>query len=304
MRSSLRLDSIAFSLAALGLAFPSCAAILLRDDVGRQVYAPKSVSRIVTLAPYLTDYVIAAGAADLLVGVAESSDPPPVMKRLPELEDVPSFVAHQLHQLKPDLVLAFKDDIRRDEVDLITAAGATVFVADSRDLSSVPQLLAAIGALTGRDTSKVASDFKETLGAVRASNANRPSVRVFLELWQRPLTTAGGRHFLSEALRVCGADGAFDDLDAASPRVTPEEVQRRNPVAIIGVGSASGDAEFRATWNLRPAIQAVRLGRLHYLDWKAKEHPTPRAAKQIESLCRELDKLREGIFVGANPRVR
>jgi iron complex transport system substrate-binding protein len=293
---------LALWLAALGYSFASSAAILLRDDVGRHVHASTTASRVVTLAPFLTDYVAAAGAADLLVGIAESGDPPPVMRRLPEVRDVPSFIARQLRELKPDLVLAFKDEIRPDEVEVITAAGVTVFVADPRDLASVPRLLAAIGALTGRDTAGAVREFEDTLGAVRASKAKRPSVRVFLEIWQRPLTTAGSRHFLSEALRECGADGIFDDLDAASPRVTPEEVQRRTPVAIIGVGSASGDAEFRASWSLRPAIHAVRLGRLHYLDWKAKERPTPRAAKQVESLCKELDKVREGIFAGANPR--
>src|SRR5687768_787165 len=76
--------------------------IHLRDDVGRSVHAARAASRVVTLAPFLTEYVVTVGAAELLVGIADGSDQPPVMRRLARIADVPSFILQHHQTLRPD----------------------------------------------------------------------------------------------------------------------------------------------------------------------------------------------------------
>src|SRR5688500_3000273 len=122
----LALAAAPFVLAALASAAADTP-IRLRDDVGRSVHAARPASRVVTLAPFLTEYVVTAGAADLLVGIADGSDQPPVMRRLARIADVPAFIGLHQQTLRPDLVLAFMDDIRPDEVDKISSTGAAVF---------------------------------------------------------------------------------------------------------------------------------------------------------------------------------
>jgi ABC-type Fe3+-hydroxamate transport system substrate-binding protein len=268
----------------------------LRDDVGRSVHAPQPATRVVTLAPFLTDYVVAAGAADVLAGIADGSEPPPVMRRIARVGDVPSFMVQDLHLLKPDLVLAFKDDIRPDEVDKIASSGVTVFVANGHSLADVAPLLRAVGSLTGRDVSAAAERFSARLESLAATYARRPPLRVFAELSNRPLATAGERHYLSRALRICGADNVFQDAAADTLQVAWEDVAARNPAAVIGIGSASSDAEFRANWSLRSNIPAVRLDRLQFVEWGPSSHPTPRSAELIAKLCVAIDRVRSAIL--------
>lgn len=299
MRTAFRIAGFALVLGVLVASGSAAAPIFLRDDVGRRVHAAKPASRIVTLAPFLTDYVVAAGGADLLVGIAELSEPPPVMRRLPRIDDVPAFMVQHLEALRPDLVLAFMDDIRPDEVAKIESTGATVYVANARGLGAVPGLLRAVGSLIGRDASRAAGDFENRIERLTASHAAKPPLLVFLELSHRPLTTAGGPHFLNDALAVCGADNIFRDASAAASPVDWDQVARRDPVAVIGLGSASGEQEFRSQWALRSTVPAARAGRVEFLGWRPGTHPTPGAAAHIEKLCAAMDRVRAGVLGGA-----
>jgi iron complex transport system substrate-binding protein len=269
----------------------ACAQVLLKDDAGRSVLL-RPASRIVALAPFLTEAAFASGAGDLLVAVDTLSDYPAEAARLPKVATGTAFSVNEIIALKPDLVLAWRDGIRAQDVDRLTEKGITVYLAQARHLEDVPHLLEAIGKFTGRDTRQVEMRFVATLAQLQRANAAKPKMGVFLEIWNRPLTTVSGDHFLSEAVEICRGENIFGRLTGMAPRVEWEEVQLANPFVILGVGSASNAEEFRANWRLRPTVPAVQASRLVYLDTDALQRPTVRTPEAIASLCAELDQVR------------
>jgi iron complex transport system substrate-binding protein len=275
------------------------AQLSLRDDMGRGVIVQKPPERIVTLAPFLTEMVYAAGAGDLLVGVDSLSVYPPEARSLPKVITGPRFSVGQLAPLKPDLVLAWRDGIGRDEVDQISAFGATVFVAQARSLDDVPRLLELIGRLTGRDALPAMARFETQLDRVRRDNAGKLRLNTFVEIWNRPLTTVSGNHFLTEALDICRADNVFSELSGFAPKITWEALNSKNPYVILGAGSASSPDEFRSNWALRPALAAVKAQRLVYVDDDSIQRPTPRTPEGIARLCDALDRVRTAWTEGA-----
>jgi iron complex transport system substrate-binding protein len=277
--------------AALIFCGSACAQVLLRDDAGRSVLL-RPASRIVALAPFLTEAVFASGAGDLLVAVDALSDYPSEAARLPKVATGTAFSVTEVVALKPDLVLAWRDGIRGQDVDRLTEKGITVYLAQARHLEDVPRLLEAIGKFTGRDTKQVEMRFVATLAQLQRANSAKPKMGVFLEIWNRPLTTVSGDHFLSEAVEICRGENIFGRLTGMAPRVEWEEVQLANPFVILGVGSASNAEEFRANWRLRPTVPAVQASRLVYLDTDALQRPTVRTPQAIASLCAELDQVR------------
>ena len=287
-----KLARIVFALFALAAAAPGHAQISVRDDMGRALNFRGKAQRIVTLAPFLTELVFAADAADRLVGVSDYSEYPPEAKKLPVVPTGASFSMEKMALLKPDLVLAWRDGIRKEDIDRLTIYGATVFVAQARRLEDVPRLLQMIGLLTGNDVTVAVDQYERKLAQLKRENAAKPKIVAFLEIWNEPLTTISGTHFMSEALEICHAENAFKERGGVAPAVTWEELYQRNPNVIIGAGSASGAEEFRSNWTPRQALTAVKADRLIFLDIETIQRPTVRTPDGIAELCAALDKMR------------
>jgi iron complex transport system substrate-binding protein len=279
--------------AALALLLsPVAAAITVTDDLGRKVKIERPARRIATLAPFLTELVFSAGAGERLVAVSAYSDYPPEAKRLPQVATAASFSLEQLVASKPDLVLAWRDSIRPEDIERLRRFGIAVFVAQARSLEDVPRLLADIGQLTGGDAGAAIRGYREKLASLRSAHARQPKVVVFLEIWHRPLTTIAGAHWINEALDLCGAENAFRDLPGVAPLVSWEQVYERDPQAVVGAGSSGGIEEFHANWNARPTLKAVKEGNLVFVAADTLQRPTVRLADGVAQLCAGLDAVR------------
>jgi iron complex transport system substrate-binding protein len=278
--------------ALLASALPIHAQLSFKDDLNRPLLLKAPAKRIVTLSPSLTELVYAAGAGDLVVGVDYLSDYPPEAKNVAQVKTGASFSIDQLVPLKPDLVLAWREGIRREDIDAITTFGATVFVAQARSLNDVPRLLETVGRMVGRDTMGAVVDFERRLEAVRNANAAKPRMSAFLEIWNRPLTTISGRHVLSEALEVCKAENVFSELPGTAPKVTWDQVAEQDPYVIVGAGSASSEEEFLDNWKVRANLTAVRAKRMVFVDSDEIQRPSPRMPEHIAQLCATIDQVR------------
>ena len=265
------------------------AAILLKDDLGREVRLARPAQRIVTLAPFLTELAFSAGAGARVVGVSAFSDYPPQARKLPQVASAAGLSLEAIAALRPDLVLAWKDSVRPEEAERIAGLGPAVFVAEGRTLSDVPRLLGAIGSLTGEDTRATGRAYEARLERLRRRYAARAPLRVFLEIWHRPLTTISGRHFMNEALSICHAENVFADLPGVAPEVSWEELYARDPAVIVGIGSAPAAASFRADWRSHATLSAVRGDRLVFVPPDRLQRPTVRTPDGIEQLCEALD---------------
>jgi iron complex transport system substrate-binding protein len=272
---------------------PSIAAeISLRDDLDRAIVLKQPAQRIVTLAPFLTELVYTAGAGERIVGVSAYSDYPPEAKKLPQVGTAVSLSIERIAALAPDLVLVWQDSARPEDVERITRLGAAVYVAHSRNFEDVPRNLAAIGELTGRDVRPAIADFEQRLAQLREDNAGKRKVTAFLEIWNRPLTTIAGRHFINEALEICGARNVFRELDGVAPVVSWEQVYLRDPQIVVGMSSAASAAQFRANWKARRTLSAVKGDRLVFVDADRIQRLTARTPDGIAALCAGIDRYR------------
>ncbi len=279
-------------LLALCVAASAPAAIALRDDAGRNVELKAPAKRIVSLAPFLTELAYSAGAGKELVGVSAYSDFPPEARALPQVGTAMGPEIEALAALRPDLVLAWEDSIRPGDIERIERLGAPVFVTRAKRLEDVPRLLEAVGLLAGLDVAGAADGYRARLAALRAGHAKRPRVRVFVEVWHRPLTTIAGPHWINEALELCGGRNVFGELPMVAPVVSWEELYARDPQVIVGAGTDGGEAAFRANWSQRASLSAVRAGRLAYVDADTLQRPTLRLAEGVASVCAALERAR------------
>lgn len=254
------------------------------DDAGQTLELLHPPQRIVSLAPHLTELLFAVGAGPQVVGADSASDFPPQVRSLPRVGDASRVNFERLLALKPDLVVVWDGGNRAVDVHGLQQLGLPVLHTQARHLSDVERLLRLIGRASGHlDAGEAgAQSFSSRLAVLKQRYARSAAVPVFYQLWDRPLVTVGGGHWISEALALCGARNVFADLDAVAPAVSREAVLRRMPALIV---SGSDAPDMRRAWQSFGALPAVKNHAFVQVDADLLHRPTPRLAAGIAGLC-------------------
>src|SRR5258705_10129702 len=178
-------------------------ALRASDDRGVTVSLGQPPERIVTLAPHLAEIAFAAGAGAKLAGVSSFSRHPAEAERLPVVASHGRIDIERLIALRPDLVLAWRSGNSPLQIDRLERVGIRVFVTEVRTLADIPRVVRAVGALSCNMVVAEARSrvFESELQYLRLRHAREPRLRVFLEIWHRPMLTVNGAHLISDALR-------------------------------------------------------------------------------------------------------
>ncbi len=249
---------------------------------------PAPLSRIVALAPNLTELVFAAGAGETLVGVSAYSDYPPAALNLPIIGDAFTVDHEQLALLKPDALLAWESGIPAHVVEEMRRVGYRVEVIRSRSLNDVAIALRRIGKLTGHEAeaNEAATAFTAGLQSLQQRFASEQTISVFYQVARRPLYTVNGEHYVSELISLCGGENIFADLNTLAPAIAVEAVVERNPEVMLASSDAGDDAF--AEWKRWPNLTAVQLGNQYLMPADEIVRATPRLLIAGESLCKAL----------------
>ena len=263
------------------------AAITLQDDTGRSITLTQIPQRIISLAPHITELIYAVGAGAQLVGADSASDYPAAAKNLPRIGDYSRVNFERVAALKPDLIIGWRSGNRAADIYRLRQMGIPVLLTDAHPLTDVARLLRLTGEATGhvREGERAAQDFENRLAKLRARYAASPSRRVFYQIWDQPLMTVGGHHWINDAITLCGGRNIFADLNGAAPLVSLESVLTRAPEMII----SGDDAPDRPSmWQRFPRLPAVQRHALIRMNADALHRPTPRVLEGVETLCQAI----------------
>ena len=267
-------------------------AVAVTDDRGTVIRLPRPAQRIITLTPHLTELAFAAGAGDRLVGVARFSHHPPQAKRLPVISDAVQFDIERMLALHPDLVLAWQGGTPPEVIARIERIGLPVFVAGAARLEQIAQGMTAIAALSGTlpESAAARTAFSAGLRELRERRYDAPPVRVFYEIWSRPLMTVSNAHVISEIIGLCGGINVFGDLQVLTPEVSREALLAARPEIALGGGSAESPSGFAVRWAALPPPLGLVPAR--HIAPDLIQQPTPRLLDGARLVCAHLDRVR------------
>ncbi len=263
------------------------------DGRGVTVSLAQPAQRIITLTPHLTELAFAAGAGAHLAGVARFSNYPLAARQLPVVSDAAQFNVESLLALKPDLVLAWKNGTPDAVVARLESVGLAVFVAEASRLEDVARGIEAIATLAGTQTAglRARDDYNAGLLALRARRNPGVPLRVFYEIWPRPLMTVSNAHVISEVIALCGGVNVFGGLRTLTPEISREALIAARPELALGGSSAETAAGFSERWAGLPSpLNAVPA---HYIPADLIQRATPRLLEGARLVCRHLDAERE-----------
>ena len=260
------------------------------DPLGRTLTVPDSPSRVVALAPSVTEIVYALGQERRLVGVTEYSDSPPEAKALYRVGSYVKLDLERIVALKPDLCIAVKDGNPRDAVERLMSLHIPVYAVDPRSLDMVLSTITQIGALLeAKDraqtlVSSLQGRIARVTDIVARTNLHP---RVFIQIGLTPIVSAGTHTFIHELIERAGGINLAEG-DTPYPRFSREQVLALAPdvIVITSMESASNFEQARAEWLQWPCLPAARDQRIFIEDADLFNRPSPRLVEGLEHLAR------------------
>ena len=269
------------------------AEIAVVDDEGRAIVLAQPAQRVVSLAPHVTEMLFAIGAGELIVGAISYSDYPEAAKKIPRVGDHSAVDIERIRQLAPDLVVAWRSGNAHKQIEKLRELGIPVFVTEPDAMADLTSAMEKLGVLSAKVTQAkaVVETLRGRVERLRTTYAARAPVRIYYQVWDRPLMTINGRHVISDAMRVCGAVNVFASLPARVPTITAEAVLAASPDMIVASGEA-GVHILLEQWRRWPALPAVKQQNLILLPPDLLSRMGPRFIEGTEKLCEAVDAVR------------
>jgi iron complex transport system substrate-binding protein len=263
------------------------AARSLVDDLGRRIYLAKVPSRVVSLAPSITEMLYAIDAQDLVVGVTPFCDYPPEAKLKPKVgyahPNVEAIVA-----LEPDLVLAPREFLRADLLAKLEQVKIPVLILEAKVIEDIFSHIQLLGRVLNREpaASALVVTLREQLAQLKRRADSLPRVRVLYVLNSEPLMTVGPGSFIHHAIELVGGVNIAAQSGSPYPRLTMETVVQEDPeVLVFPVGKTEGISEHeQQVWTRWTTLTAVKRGRLHRIPADLLNRPGPRIVQGLAVL--------------------
>ncbi len=261
------------------------------DDGGHRISLSAPASRIISLAPNITELLYAAGAGTAVVGVSAWSDYPPAAEKLPVVADGTRLDLERIIDLKPDLIIAWKSGSSARQIARLRKLGLTVFESEPRHFDDIARSLERFGTLAGSPEGQAAaSSFRKQWHELREQYKGRKKISVFYQIWASPLMTLSGKHMVSDALRLCGATNIFADIPQLAPTVSTEAVVMANPEVILLSDERSPAAD---RWRSLSQMTAVTHDNILSVNGTLMNRAGPRILEATAQLCERIETARK-----------
>jgi ABC-type Fe3+-hydroxamate transport system substrate-binding protein len=166
--------------------------------------------RIVSLVPSQTELLCCLGLEAETAGITKFCvHPESWFTSKEKVGGTKTVNIHKIHQLKPDLIIANKEENVKEQIEQL-AADYPVWLTDVNSLADALQMIAKIGTLTGKLAFATAliNNISEAFKELRV--IEKPVKTAYL-IWRKPYMTIGGDTFIHDMMQKCGFENIFSD---------------------------------------------------------------------------------------------
>jgi iron complex transport system substrate-binding protein len=263
--------------------------ITVTDGAGKTVTLKQPATRIVSLAPANTEIAFAVGAGAKLVAGTSYDDYPAEAKSLPKVGDFANPSVEKIASFNPDLVLA-AGGIQEGLRSKLEGLGMQVYVVDPKTYDEVMTEIADVGKLAGTSAQAqtVVDTMKKARDEVQAKVGSVAKATTFLEIYSKPLMTAGSGTFIDDMIGLAGGENIGAAAGSGYPNFSTEVLLKDDPavyVADSGSMSSPGDLAKRAGYG---TLTAVKDGHVYVIEDSLIARPGPRLAQGLLALAKMI----------------
>jgi vitamin B12 transport system substrate-binding protein len=251
--------------------------------------------RIIALAPHIVESLYAIGAGEQIIGTTAHADYPKAAENILRVGNYARLQIEKIIQLKPDVIIAWKTGNPMDDLARLEKYQLKVVYSHPQTLEDVANELIMLGKITGREAvaNSVAKKYLLNLQKIKQKYATQNKVRVFYELWSRPLRTVANKAWPQQQIELCGASNPFADAQDDYPSVGLEQVLVTLPQVVIQPGQHSADSPDGLNWLQWQHIPAVKNNFIFHPNADKAHRMTIRMLDEVVVLCEQIDAARQ-----------
>ncbi len=266
----------------LGCSQPEPSNPVTTDDIGRPVALPSKITRIVTLAPNVTEMLFAIGAGERVVGTDDFSDEPARAKQIAKVGGMQPNI-EKIAALKPDLVIATSNGNHPSLAPALAQIKVPLYVSRTDRLDEIPVAMKRLGAIVGVSGEAAAESLKRSLAGERRVRARKP--RILFAVWPDPLYIAGRNTFTDDLFRLTGAENAVEVT--GWPQYSQEALIATPPDIVLYPRKSVTREQIEKLFAVSPAIEAGV--QMVAVDENVFTRPGPRVASAAARLNAIID---------------
>ncbi|HEV58329.1 MAG TPA: hypothetical protein ENN87_12685 [Phycisphaerales bacterium] len=248
---------------------------------------PATATRIVSLAPNLTEILFALGLGDRVVAVTQDSNWPPEAAKRPHVGTFWQPNIEAVVGARPDLVVTLAFGQQRELAERLRGIGCRCLTVKIDHVAELYAAIEQIGATTGTaGRAAVLIDRMRADLATIEKDAGSARPKVLWVVQRQPLRVAGTETFADEMIRLAGGQNAMGSTIQKYPPIGIEQVVASAPDVILepsmgGADLASAREQARQYWSALPSVPAVRDGRVYIIDGDKASRLGPRLPEGV-----------------------
>lgn len=235
----------------------------------------------ITLSPHLTELVYSSGGGAHLLGISAYSNYPEDALNKQIIGDAFHLNLELISELQPDVIFYWHNGTPAQTIEQLKSLGFKLENVDITDLADIPKAINQIATTLKTQPDATTESFLTQLNQLKQQSQHRKPA--LIQISDQPIFTVNGKHWMSEAIAVCGLDNVFNDLKSLSVAVTLESVVLKQPDVIVRLEPLSADSQL-AQW---PSIPAIKNNHVAVLEADHFTRPTLRLLTAIKSLCEQ-----------------
>lgn len=261
--------------------------LTIKDSFEREVCIEKEPSRVISLAPSITEIIFAIGSEEKLVGRTEYCDYPKEVSDIDIIGNIEEPNIEKMVELEPDIVIA-ATHFKKEALEKLETLGIPVIILyDGENFEEVYKVIKTIGEIFNRFTEaeNVIHNMKQKVEEVmdKVKDQEKPSVYYVVGFGEYGDYTAGGDTFIGKMIEMAGGENVAKEVDGWAYSL--EKLVEQDPDILIcskyfdskaGIEKANGYKE----------LSAVKEGRLYEMDNDLLDRPGTRLADGLEELAR------------------
>lgn len=258
---------------------------VVTDDLDRTRTLPDEVTRVVSLAPNLTEIIFAVGAGEKLVGVTTFCNYPEEAKTIQKIGDTLKPNIENIIALKPQVVFVSTASQLEAFTETLEKQGINVFVTNPDSLEDIYNSIERIGEILGKRVKAVelVKTLKNRVSEINTRTGEVEKVKTFVQI-DKSLYTIGKESFLTDLIEKAGGISATKDVETAYPKISKETALALNPEVIILSDSPDNNEPNEVFKN----SNAVKNGKIFRINADILSRPAPRIVDALEQIARSL----------------